>query len=267
MKKFVKFILQTIFIFSIPFIIPVICKILINLGLFANINEVKEIVSIFNNLNTMLYIAIGIAIFIYWFCRWENIKELVKNRNFLFNFKDKIFSTNTINGDELNRADEQKKFINKITEENKSKNSDNTIQEMKNMLGISKNQDDNSCAECDKNKLILEKENIKLREFATYNIINADVRSLLHIIYNENYIETDKFKSRIIQGYKKRNKKNQKLSKNVVNKIARNKYESIYDGLKFLNIIEPSEDDKIIRLTKEGKEYVKKYIEQEEEVI
>lgn len=267
MKKLIKFILQTIFIFSVPFIIPAICKILIKLGLFDSISELKEIVSVFNNWNTMLYIAIGVAIFIYWFCRWESVKEFVRNRDFLFNFKEKTVSANKTNVEELNRADEQKKFINKITEENKIKNSDTTIQEMKNMLGISKKMNDNYCTECNENKSILEKEVIKLRDFATYNIINTDAKTLLHIIYNENYIETDKFKSRIIQGYKRRNRRNQKFSKKDVNKIARNKYETIYDGLKFLNIIEPSEDDKVIRLTKEGKEYVKKYIEQEEEVI
>ena len=97
-------------------------------------------------------------------------------------------------------------------------------------------------------------------------MINAEAKSLLHIIYNEKYIEKDKFKSRIIQGYKKRNKKNIKFSKKEINKIARNKYDTIYDGLKFLNIIEPSEDDKIVKLTEKGRNFVEKYIEKKEVV-
>lgn len=111
--------------------------------------------------------------------------------------------------------------------------------------------------------LNLKNENSDLRFFAAYNIINADVKSLLHIIYNEKFIEMDKFKSKIIQGFKSRNKNNIKMNRKTMNKYAKNKYDTIYKGLKFLNIIEPSEDDKEIRLTKEGKEFVKKYIEKE----
>ena len=97
-------------------------------------------------------------------------------------------------------------------------------------------------------------------------MINTEAKSLLHIIYNEKYIDTDKFKSRIIQGYKKRNKKNVKFAKKEIDKIARNKYDAIFDGLKFLNIIEPSEDDKTIKLTQDGKKFVEKYIEKKEVV-
>ena len=86
-----------------------------------------------------------------------------------------------------------------------------------------------------------------------------------------NLVETgeDKisYKKAIEKINKKRNKKNIKLARQDINKIAQNKYDTIYDGLKFLNIIEPSEDDTIIKLTKEGKEFVEKYIEKEEEVV
>ena len=139
------------------------------------------------------------------------------------------------------------------------------MNEVKLQLGIDKrNKTQEKCKEC--NKKELEEENSRLRDFAAYNMINTEAKSLLHIIYNEKYIDTDKFKSKIIQGYKKRNKKNIKFTKKEIDKIARNKYDAIFDGLKFLNIIEPSEDDKTIKLTQDGKKFVEKYIEKKEVV-
>ena len=77
-------------------------------------------------------------------------------------------------------------------------------------------------------------------------------------------MEADKFKKIIIDGYKKRNQKNIKFKRKDINKIADSKYETIYNGLKFLNIIEPSENDSEIKLTAAGKKFVKKYIEKGE---
>ena len=135
---------------------------------------------------------------------------------------------------------------------------------MKKQLGIEQEKTNNKCLEC--NKKELEEENSKLRNFATFNMINKEARNLLHIMYKENYVEMDRFKSKIIQGYKQRNRKNIKFTKKEIEKIAKNKYETIFQGLKFLNIIEPSEDDTILKLTKDGKDFVREYIERDEVV-
>ena len=118
------------------------------------------------------------------------------------------------------------------------------------------------CEKC--NKKDIEKENDNLRFFAAYNLINMETKGILHSIYNENFMETEKFKKIIIDGYKKRNQRNIKFKRKDINKIADNKYETIYDGLKFLNIIEPSENDSEIKLTATGKKFVEKYIEKGE---
>ena len=135
---------------------------------------------------------------------------------------------------------------------------------MKKQLGIEQGKTNDKCLEC--NKKELEEENSKLRNFATFNMINKEARNLLHIMYKENYVEMNRFKSKIIQGYKQRNKKNIKFTKKEIERIAKNKYETIFTGLKFLNIIEPSEDDTILKLTKDGKDFVREYIERNEVV-
>lgn len=259
-----KMLLAIIVIFLIPFILPIIFKILVNMKIFTNIEEFETIVNALNNMYTIVYVAIGIVMLLWFFHKWADIKEIIKNMRFSLKFGDKSFSAERIVNEELKNTNEQKDFINKLSQENKTSDSEITMKEIKEKLGLTTNQHKAKCKECNKDEL--QEENVKLRNFAAYNMLNSEARSLLHVIYYEKYIETDKFKSRIIQGYKRRNKKNIKFSKNDINKIAQNKYDTIYYGLKFLNIIEPSEDDKTLKLTQDGKRFVEKYIEKKEVV-
>lgn len=267
MKNFLasifKMITVTFVIFIIPFILPTLLKIFLNLKIFNSIDEFKEIISLFNNMYILVYILLGIGILLWFFHKWNTIKEILKDMNFSFTVGDKKLSAEHAK-EEMENINQQKEFMNKIANDDYNNESKNLIKEMKSQLGLEINKSNDICKEC--NKKDLEEENSKLRYFATYNMINTEARSLLHIIYNEKYIDADKFKSRIIQGYKRRNKKNVKFTKKEINKIAQNKYDTIFDGLKFLNIIEPSEDDKIIKLTQEGKKFVEKYIEKKEVV-
>lgn len=267
MKNFfislLKMIIVVLIIFIIPFILPIILKLFLNLNIFANIDEFKNIINIFNSVYTFIYILIGIVMLLWFFHRWETVKDFIKNTNFSFAFGDKKISAEHMK-EEIKNISEQKDFINKIAKENNDNDSKNIINEVKMQLGMSKNSSKTECKEC--NKKEIEEENRKLRDFATYNMINTDAKRLLHIIYNEKYMETGTFKSRIIQGYKKRNRKNIKFTKKEIDKIAKNKYDTIFAGLKFLNIIEPSEDDKIVKLTQHGKQFVEKYIEKKEVV-
>ena len=182
--------------------------------------------------------------------------------NFSISFGDKKITAEHMQ-QEMNDINSQKEFLENIKDENGNSNIV-LKEEVKEKLGIGMSKEAKKCEKC--NKENLERENSKLREFATYNVINTDAKSILHTIYNENYIDSNIFKSRIIQGYKKRNRKNIKFNKKDIDKIAQNKYITIFEGLIFLNIIEPSEDDKIIKLTKYGKQFVEKYIEKKEVV-
>lgn len=258
-----KMIIVVFIVFTIPFVLPIILKMFLKLNIFVDVNEFKNIVDIFNNLYILIYILLGIGILLWFFHKWDTIKEFLKNTNFSVTFGNKKISAEHIK-EEIKNSCEQIEFLKNISKVNNNE-SENTINEAKKLLGINKsNINQQNCKEC--NIKELEDENSKLRDFATYNMINTEAKSLLYIMYNEKYINKDQFKSRIIQGYKKRNKKNIKFKQNEIDKIARNKYDAIFDGLKFLNIIEPSEDDKTIKLTQDGKKFVEKYIKKKEVV-
>ena len=241
MKEFfvsvLKMIVVILIVFTIPFIFPVLLKFFLYYKVFESVDEFEKIINIFNNMYIFAYIGLGIGILLWFFKKWNIIRDVFKNFNFSITFGDKKIMAEHVKA-EIEDINQQKEVIKKITKETSS-DSENAINETKALLGIDKGKNaKNKCKECNKNEL--EEENDKLRE--------------------------DKFKSRIIQGYKKRNKKNIKFSKKEINKIARNKYDTIYDGLKFLNIIEPSEDDKIVKLTEKGRNFVEKYIEKKEVV-
>lgn len=152
-----------------------------------------------------------------------------------------------------NPADEQKNIIKDL----KRMSSEQTI--------ISGFNNSFKCQECNKEQLELD--NKKIRNFAAYNIMNREARILLKIIYDKKYIEANKFKESIIKGFKKRNKSKAKLRNADIDKLANNKYETIFNGLKFLNIIEPSENNDEIMLTNDGRDFVREYIEDKEEIL
>lgn len=260
-----KMIITTILIFMTPFILPLFLKVFLNFGWFSNIEEFTMITQLFYNIYPLIYIVITLTLLLWFFHKWKDIKEFFNNHDLFFGFGDKTFSAKLKVDEALKESDSKKEFINVIKEENKTIDNEsikNVKDEIKQQLGIIKLPNKAyECKEC--NKKELEDENNKLRYFAAYNMINIETKSLLHIIYNENYVNTDKFRNQIIQGYKRRNKRNIKFTNKDLSNIANSKYETIFEGLKFLNIIEPSEDDKIIKLTQEGKDFVKKYIEEE----
>jgi len=258
-----KMIITFILIFITPFILPLLLKVFLNWHWFENIEEFSNIIKIFYSAYPIVYSIITLLLLLWFFHKWEDIKEFLNNHDLSLGFKNGMISSK-VKDEVLEESNSKKEFINEIKEKKQIYN-ESVKQEIKEQLGIiTKNSKTNKCIECDKGEL--KNENIKLCHFAAYNIINVDTRSVLHIIYNEKYMETNKFKNRIIQGYKNRNRKNVKFTKKDLQRIANNKYETIFEGLKFLNIIEPSEDDKIIKLTKIGKEFVEKYIEKIEVV-
>lgn len=255
-----KMIITFILIFITPFILPLLLKVFLNWHWFESIDEFSNIIKIFYSVYPIIYSVITLLLLLWFFHKWEDIKEFLNNHDLSLGFKNGMISSKA-KDEVLEESNNKKEFINEIKEKRKVDN-ESIKQEIKKQLGITaQNGKTNKCIECDKEEL--KEENTKLRYFAAYNIINVDTRSVLHIIYNEKYMETDKFKNKIIRGYKNRNRKNVKFTKKDLQRIANNKYETIFEGLKFLNIIEPSEDDKIIKLTKVGKEFVEKYIEKE----
>lgn len=260
-KSIFKLGITIVIIFLAPFILPLFFKVLIHYNIFSSVDEFRNIISTFFNFYSIAYMVLVLILMMWFFHKWDHIKEYLKNHDITFSLKDKELSTKTV-VQEIIENNEKKKIMKEIKTETKENDSKNIMKQAKEQLLLSFNNDNQKCEKCNKDEL--ENENRNLKYFAAYNIINLETKNLLHFIYYEKTMRTDNFKSKIIQGYKKRNKNNIKFSKKDIDKVAKSKYETIYEGLKFLNIIEPSEDDKEIRLTTEGKEFVRKYIEQKE---
>lgn len=259
-----KIIAIILVVFSLPFVIPIILKLLLNHGIFSSLEEIKEIIDIFNNKYTVIYICMGIVLIAIYFHKLDGFKELLKGMKLKVEHGDNSLSAELAKA-EVHESEKEKETVTKLIDSDKDLDTTMFNKEVRQALGIQENKGKiTKCSECDKTEI--EKENVKLRNFAAYNMLNRDAKIALHVIYNENYMNKEEFKNQIIKGYKRRNKKNIKLAKQDINKIAQNKSDTIFDGLKFLNIIEPSEDDTIIKLTKEGKKFVEKYIEKEEVV-
>lgn len=269
-----KIVVVILMIFSIPFILPSILKLLIKIKWFDNRQEFLNYFNVFTNKYVIIYLAIGILLFLGSFGNLsDNIKEILKkikemnleigSNKASIKFeeeKEKIL-------EESKKAKEVAESMRKV--DNPKENQKNILEELKvinNPQTMLKDVYNKKifCNDCDSNRL--KEENDKFRSFAAYNIINQEAKTLLHIIYDQNYIEAEKFKNSIINGYKKRNKNKIKFSHKDINKLANNKYQTIYNGLKFLNIIEPSEYDDLIKLTSDGKKFVEEYIESEERV-
>ena len=69
-----KTIVTILVVFSVPFIIPLFFKILLNWGIFNNLEEIKEIIDVFNNKYTLIYIGTGIILIAIYFHKWDGFK-------------------------------------------------------------------------------------------------------------------------------------------------------------------------------------------------
>lgn len=267
----IKLILIILLVFSFPFILPSILNFLIKVKWFNSLEEFNNLLSVFFNKYVIIYLAIGILLFLSNFGKIEKaLKNIAsKIRKIDLDFKGNKISASWEN-DMIQESAEIRDFSKKLGNiYNPDEDRGKIINYIKKLhepeqLGMEMASGKKLCEKCDTQKL--KEENNKLRNFATYNIMNRETKMLLHIIYNEKYIETERFKNEIIKGYKKKNKRNANLSNKNINKLANNKYETILNGLKFLNIIVPSENDNELQLTSDGKKFVEEYIEDKGEI-
>ena len=247
-------------IIIIPFCFPILTRFFIHIQLYSDINTFKEYMEVFFNKYFFIIFLIAIAVVYAMFGNKEKIEEWFSNRDFSFKHKDTEVSTKM--AEMVEESNKKKNFNSKMnTKEEDNKIVAISVQEDLNIKKIKKK--DESKDKYKKDYEIIKIENEKLRFFSAYNIINQKTKELLNIAYCNKSIDLNEFKRTLINDYKNRNKKNKNLSNAQKNEYANNKYETIKDGLQFLNIIEISDDNKVITLTQYGKTFVEKYIEKE----
>ena len=250
-KKFFKIIIFILAIICIPFIFPLLTRFLIHTHLFIDIYEFEKYLNVFLNPNFLILIGIIIVSILVFTGNKERLMNWLENRDILLKHRD-----TEANFKKSEMVDESAKKKNIINELNVETNEDKSI-----LLEVKKELKNKTNSKVDESES-LKKENDNLRFYSAYNIMNKKAKELLHTIYCEKSIDLSTFRNGLIYSFKNRNKRNKNLTKSQINEYANNKYETIKEGLQYLNIIEISDDDKIT-LTKHGKEFVEKYIENE----
>ena len=119
-----------------------------------------------------------------------------------------------------------------------------------------KNISNMKCEECELTNIAEERES--LRFFSAYRITNQFSRELLKKIIDNDKIELNRFIQSLEEYYKKtiRNMGKRKKEEFIERKIN----ELLFD-LRYLDLIEYTEDDQYIILTQKGIEFVKGYME------
>lgn len=258
--KIIKNIFCILLVIILPFSFPLVARFFIHIHLYVDLDEFKNYIEIFCNKN-FLMILIPSAILVYiTVCNKNKLKEWLQTRDFSLKFKDAELTSKM--AELINESTKKKNFISNLNAKEDNKLVTQGVQEELQLGKKGENKPVYKYKYEDEYR-ILENENDKLRFFSAYNIINQKTKELLHIIYCDKNMELETFKNVIIKSFKNRNRKNKNLSIAQKNEYANNKYETIKDGLQFLNIIEISDDNKTVTLTSYGETFVKEYIEKE----
>lgn len=183
MKKTIISILKIIptflLIFLTPFILPLLLKFFLWKEWFKDIEEFEKIIRMFYSIYPLLYVSITAILLLWFFHKWDNIKNFFINRDLSFKV-----GNNEITSKKVQEVIEKNEISKKIIQEN-IKDLDNTeiINEAKKEFGLVSNTKTTVC-DCEKcNKKDIEKENDNLRFFAAYNLINMETKGILHSIY------------------------------------------------------------------------------------
>lgn len=252
--KFLKIMLCLSIIIIFPFVYPLLSRFFVHIHLFTSVDDLKNYFSVFCNIFFVIFVIIACFTSYLLICDKDKLIKWLEKRDFKFNVRDAAFESKLAEKEMIEESAKKKNILEEFNDESDDTYK-STLLEVKREL---KKQSTKNTSELD----LLKKENDNLRFYSAYNIINKKAKELLHTIYCEKSIDLSTFKNGLIYSFKNRNKRNKNLTKSQINEYANNKYETIKEGLQYLNIIEISDDDKIT-LTKYGKEFVEKYIENE----
>lgn len=242
--EFVLTIIGCVFIvFMIPFIYTIFANVLIELGAIESIEQLENCNKIFKYFNIIIIVSLAILIMYESKVSVSDIIQRIAN-NFDFSYK-KGDSEITVTHTETLRE----KNITKIAREVKEEAHDEIIK------GESTDEI-NKCQECKILEVIEERES--LRYFSAYQVTNKYSRELLKFIKNNDKIDKEIFRNNLIEYYDK-NIRN--MGKKRKQEFISRKIDEVLYNLRYLNIIEYTEDDKYIILTQNGIEFVKGYEE------
>lgn len=226
-----------------PFIYTITANVLIRCGIIESIEQLEKCNQIFKNFNIIIIIAFAILIM------YESkvsisdiINRISANFDFLYKKGDSEFQIKHID----NKIHDYE--INKMAKEIKEEAQEQIIKG-----DVKKNNNCDNC-EIEINEIISERES--LRYFSAYQITNKYSRELLKTIKNNDRIEIETFKYNMVEYYEKTIRN---MGKKRKQEFIKKKIEELLYNLRYLNIIEYTEEGKFIILTQNGDEFVKGY--------
>lgn len=227
----------------LPFIYPIWGNCLISLNIIESVEQIQRYNDIFKYFNIALMIMVFILLIYNSKISVSDIIDKIAS-NFDFSYKK---------GD----SEIQIKHAEAIVKENFSKKAKEVKEEAREELinGETKSQNIN-CKECKIEEVIAERES--LRYFSAYQVTNKFSREILTHIKNNDKIQVEMFYDDIKEYYEKTIKN---MGKSRKQDFIERKINELLYNLRYLNIIEYTEDDTYIILTKNGEEFVKGYEE------
>lgn len=231
-------------VFMLPFVYTIFANALINMKIVESFEQIEQANNIFRSFNILIIIAFSILIL------YESdvsvseiIQKITSNLDISFKKGDNEVIV------KQHEVEYYKNNIRKMAQEVKEEAHDEIIKEE-----ISNSE--KNCEECKIDEITEERDN--LRYFASFQVTNKYSRSLLKFIKNNDKIDIEIFKEQLISYY---NKTIKNMGKKRKQDYIIKKVEEILYNLKYLNIIEYTEDDKYIILTQNSIEFVKSYEE------
>lgn len=234
----------------LPLVYPIVTKLLIDANFFQNISEIEQLMHLYKSIYMLPIIAFVICIFIYIVPNKEKLFDVVKH-----------FKVNIGNGDKKVEfavdSNIEKLCVPERSIEDESNKNKEEIQTQLGILQETNEEDrkfqlENATLRRDISKLETERDD--LRFFSAYSITNANCRKLLKKIMNSDKITTEEFYEILTKDY---NKKIKNIYGKAKENYITNKINILLENLKYLNIIEYSEDGDYILLTFDGLSFVK----------
>lgn len=230
-----------------PFIYPIIASSLVNLGILNNMEEIKLYIEIFKPFYILtVIILIGLILYGADFSIPDALHKLALN----FNLKFK-------------KGDTQIELSPKTSESQKKKliqQNEKIKKEVQETLNNHLNKKDfiDKCSECKLEEITSERDS--LRFFSAYQVTNKFSRDLLRAIKENGKITKEIFIYNI-NNYYQNSIRN--MGKKRKEQFISQKIEELLYNLRYLNIIEYTEDDNYIILTEDGKNFVNDYYVEE----
>lgn len=250
----------SLFILLAPFIYPIIANLLIELHIFNGVEEIKEYFELFGSKYIIGLAIIIILILVLCFSKKEVLREIISNVKLKLKNGDKEL--------ELGSSPYEDKKDKFNSEEDTNKESYLAKKELKEKFNLSLKQIEIPIEDIEKKNLKDKNKELEcnlknIRFFSAYTITNNCSRKLLNNIYLNKRLEQKTFRDKLLKHYK--GKLNKRMSHQKVEEYSYNKTRDIIFDLIFLDIIEYSEDDKYFILTKNGIEFVEKYLKGDED--